>query len=475
MNSVTRRKPRATTYVLALGACAGLLLPLAAQPVWAATDAPDRTLSGAGNGVSSFLDDVDFETPGIHTYTVPAGVTTLQLLAAGGAGGDTCVAGGFGTQVLGDLVVQSGDVLTITVGGRGGTATRSAAGAAIAEGGFNGGGDSTISRNKLGVTVAGGGGATEIRLKKAANGGSKPESLLLIAGGGGGAGACFTNDGKTTPGGFGGANADGKSGANLRSGTGPTQVDDESGEQVDDTIEATGTYFGGKGGRVGKSKSDIGGSATEGGGGGGGVVGGTAGSAGDHSSSNAMKDMNAGAGGGGAGTSAYSEFLLSPQVETTALRDGGRVSISPVAAQSDTILLGDSFSERQHALFATSFSGTGFEAGVSRRYTGHGDPMKSDNFRYNSGISAPETGTITVTITETYPGGSLVKRNYGVYFNNTLVHTRNASSSVAGVLTYEFTVDASRFAHDSTLKVMVMNIVNSKTDASIHSIQVRVD
>ena len=77
-----------------------------------------------------------------QTYTVPAGVVTLQLDAIGGQGGGGAgnppfSASGRGGRVQATLSVTPGEVLTIQVGGSGGS-TATSAGSSPA--GYNGGG-----------------------------------------------------------------------------------------------------------------------------------------------------------------------------------------------------------------------------------------------------------------------------------------------------------------------------------------------
>lgn len=93
-------------------------------------------------------------TGGEQTFTVPAGVTTLHLVAIGGAGGSSAVLGGAAAQVTGDLAVTPGEILYIEVGGKGKDGVSGAAGSF--NGGAPGGGG--------GVSPAGGGGgASDVR------------------------------------------------------------------------------------------------------------------------------------------------------------------------------------------------------------------------------------------------------------------------------------------------------------------------
>lgn len=99
------------------------------------------------------------------SWTVPAGVTTIQVDAKGASGsgysasGQTSRSGGKGGRLQASIPVTSGEVLVIKVGGQGGNSSS-----------YNGGGLGRYS----------GGGATEIRRTN--------NTLLAIVGGGGGAG-----------------------------------------------------------------------------------------------------------------------------------------------------------------------------------------------------------------------------------------------------------------------------------------------
>ena len=111
-------------------------------------------------------------TGAVQSFTVPAGVTKLQVTADGGNGRATRWFQGeedsVGGRVTATLSVTPGDELDIYVGGAGGDGT----------GGFNGGGGVPGGDG----TAGGGGGATDVRT---AGGGSADR--LVVAGGGGGA------------------------------------------------------------------------------------------------------------------------------------------------------------------------------------------------------------------------------------------------------------------------------------------------
>ncbi|QHJ07970.1 tail fiber domain-containing protein [Hymenobacter busanensis] len=130
-------------------------------------------------------------TGGTQTWTVPAGVTSLQVDMAGAQGRyfvprcGNCAAPGLGGRVQGTLAVQPGQVLTIEVGGA------VVNGSGWQNGGYNGGGSGSYP----------GGGATDIRI-----GGTGLSNRVLVAGGGGGG---FSTTG---PGGAGGGLTGGSAG-----------------------------------------------------------------------------------------------------------------------------------------------------------------------------------------------------------------------------------------------------------------------
>ena len=112
-----------------------------------------------------------------ETYPVPAGVYRLAVVATGGSGGGN-YGGGLGAVGQATLTVVPGEMLTVVVGGQGG----SFLGSGLVPGGYNGGGESIIG--------GGGGGATELRRDRATGNTGDwfgNRNALLVAGGGGGA------------------------------------------------------------------------------------------------------------------------------------------------------------------------------------------------------------------------------------------------------------------------------------------------
>jgi hypothetical protein len=114
-----------------------------------------------------------------QTFTVPAGVSSIQVLAIGGHGGNGGkggAAGGAAAEVQGELSVKSGTVLYVEVGGEGVSGR-----GPLHAGGFNGGA----------AGAGGGGGASDVRTA-ARSTGLSPDTRLIVAGGGGGAGMTGT-------------------------------------------------------------------------------------------------------------------------------------------------------------------------------------------------------------------------------------------------------------------------------------------
>jgi hypothetical protein len=207
-------------------------------------------------------------------FVVPAGVTTVHVLAVGGGGGPGFGPGG-GTagapaEVSGSVEVFPGQTLYVEVGGTG-------IGAEVfGSEAFNGG-------SYGGEGAGGGGGASDVRLAPRPTP-DAPASLfsrLIVAGGGGGGGA-----GKGgTIGGAGGAA--GATGGAASTGKGPGGTAG--------TEEAGGTGCGGLcNGKLGSgTQGSVETAGTKGGGGGGGLFGGGGGE------SNGMEESGGGGGGGG--------------------------------------------------------------------------------------------------------------------------------------------------------------------------------
>ena len=213
-------------------------------------DSDQGTLTITINGVD-IPAPITFSFTGANqTFTVPECIAVIQVVALGASGGigrngSITHSGGQGGRSTGNLTVTPGEMLTIIVGGQGGTVSPSR----FAGGG--GGGRSEVLRGTDRLIVAGGGGGGGISILEASIGGT----------GGGSSGG----NGGGSDGGTGGSGGSGSNGSNGN-GNG---------------IGGSGGFGGGgNGGNIG------------GGGGGGGFGGGLGGSG------------NNGGGGGGGGLAA---------------------------------------------------------------------------------------------------------------------------------------------------------------------------
>jgi hypothetical protein len=142
-------------------------------------------LAGAG---SALAETMTFSYTGKEQeFKVPAGVTSVKVVAVGGAGGiggsveGTAGAGGLGAVASGNLGVTPGQTLYVEVGGSGESGQEPSKGT----GGFNGGGSGS---QNFGVEDlgGGGGGASDVRTESRTEAKTLESRLLIAAGGGGG-------------------------------------------------------------------------------------------------------------------------------------------------------------------------------------------------------------------------------------------------------------------------------------------------
>jgi hypothetical protein len=177
------------------------------------------TVNGALTGLTVFS-----HTGADQSYTVPVGITSINITmwGAGGGGFSTSFAGGAGAFIQGTLSVTPGQVLTIIVGG--GSASTYGGGGTEASGGGRGGGRSSIK-------TAGG---TEI---------------VIVGGGGGGAAQNGGGHANFSPTINGGAGFRGREGSPPVAGAGGTQTAGGAGGAG---VATSGSYLvGGAGGRNG--------------------------------------------------------------------------------------------------------------------------------------------------------------------------------------------------------------------------------
>jgi hypothetical protein len=131
-------------------------------------------------------DTVVFSSTGSEQpFTVPAGVTSIHVVAIGAPGGASgSYVGGLGAQATADLAVTPGEGLDVEVGAKGGDGGTYGAGGA---GGFNGGGGGGPGEEGIPqLSGGGGGGASDVRTVPGGQPGSLASRLIVAAAGGGG-------------------------------------------------------------------------------------------------------------------------------------------------------------------------------------------------------------------------------------------------------------------------------------------------
>ncbi len=265
-------------------------------------------LAPSAGAVACLTGSADFSFTGAEDcYTVPAGVTSLSVVAVGAHGGDggasgsgqTPGNGADGARVSGLVAVTPGQTLYVAVGGHGnaGGGASSSGGAGGFNGGFSGGGfpDDTESSG------GGGGGGSDIRTCSRTVGscegvGDSLASRLLVAGGGGGGGSAVPSSSGGTGGGSSqagdsGDDASGGDRPGLGGGAGAASAGGAAGARGSGCALGPDSTAGSLGG------GGVGGYQVSGGGGGGGGLYGGGGGGGGCGS------PFAGGGGGGGGSS----------------------------------------------------------------------------------------------------------------------------------------------------------------------------
>ncbi|HTU76761.1 MAG TPA: RICIN domain-containing protein [Trebonia sp.] len=244
------------------------------------------TSPASADTVSAPTQTVSFTTVGEHAFAVPLGLTSIHVVAIGGAGGSGYVPGGLGARVEADVRVSPGSTIYAEVGGNG--ASTDLRQNEIAAGGANGGESGGAWQTdgwaqQLGVlpdSGAGGGGASDLQTCPVAS--CQPidagsGALLLVAGGGGGAGAQSQGGDGGTPTGGNAIPGTGDPLANMEIGRGAT--DTQAGTSLENVANFgewehcpgdSGDSFGGGGGGGGYYCGGGGAIVEESGGGGGG-------------------------------------------------------------------------------------------------------------------------------------------------------------------------------------------------------------
>lgn len=116
--------------------------------MWAATAVFGASLAACGASPTALAPhSVDFPAKKRHTetfqytgkeqhFTVPSGITSVKIIAAGASGGGNPSGNGNGGLMQATIPVTPGEKLAVFVGGAGGTSTHGSAGSS----GYNGGG-----------------------------------------------------------------------------------------------------------------------------------------------------------------------------------------------------------------------------------------------------------------------------------------------------------------------------------------------
>jgi hypothetical protein len=243
-----------------------------------------------------------FTSAGQYTFTVPVGVTSLDVTAVGAAGGACGPSGGRGASVAASVTVVPGEQLAVGVGAAGSNGCSPS----FAAGGAGGGASGGVPNGGAG-NGAGGGGASVVSGPLISPGFT---SYLVVAGGGGGAGA-----------GTAGGDA-GSPGANASSGATGGGAGTSGGGGTGGTPCSIGSA--GSNGTAGVGGAGGNGPLTGGGGGGGGYFGGGGGGG-----ASGVCSISSGGGGGG------SSFVAQGSLTAPPTSDPAGVSITYDAPTAD--------------------------------------------------------------------------------------------------------------------------------------------
>lgn len=285
-------RSQAALFSVTLGLSAAVALIPAAQADAALSSLPSNCVE---SGTAGLTVTCTFSFTGANqSFTVPVGVKSLDVKAvgaAGGAGGLSGGGGGQGASVEDTAVsVTPGQVLTVVVGGKGGSGGDTLGGAGGVPGAGGPAGDYPTAHPQAEGDGGGGGGYSG--LLNASN------PLVIAAAGGGGGGFDTGGHGGAGGGGAGGNGIEGRGGGGATGTAGGTAG---SAQTSCGTAGQTGASL--AGGMGGNTEALV---ASSGGGGGGGYYGGGGGGAGCIS------------GGGGGGGSNFGVGTLTNVSNTSA-------------------------------------------------------------------------------------------------------------------------------------------------------------
>ena len=322
-------------------------------------------------------------------FSVPAGVSSIDLTASGGSGGSGASAGP-GAQITETVPVSPGDTLVVELGGQGGDggvqgplsqSPQGGAGGLSSGDGMNGGPGGSTNYLVDGNAGAGGGGGTEV--VDATTG-----AILVVAGGGGGYGGTSQNQ---SSGGGGGA-VD-----SLYRSTGGNGYSNYGSGGAGGLGAATGLPAGAGGG------TPMTGTLSGGGGGGGGGYHGAGGGGGGNGGAGGGWAAYEGGGGGGGGGDSYTPSMATDIAKGDNLSGNGVVTVSWTAPKVST---------------TTSLSVSPSSVTVGQSYTlsatvtGGGPVPPTGSVRFTSAGGATAVGTLSggtpdvATATVTAPDSS---------------------------------------------------------------------
>ena len=297
-----------------------------------------RSVVGDGQEVHDFA-----YTGSEQSYTIPAGVSRVQLEVWGAQGGEgsydyLSADPGRGGYATGILNVTAGDVLNIYVGGQGQHGLVGTQGAPVM-GGFNGGGNSGYNGSSNYDNGGGsGGGATDVRINS-----TSLYARAIVAGGGGGGGNSWENTAATGGAGGGENGVNGVSGGSAGAAPGTSDWGSPGGGGTINAGGVAGSYGGytGTAGSFGLGGNGYTGSTySAGGGGGGGWYGGGPGSQGN----------SAGSGGGGGGSGyVYTASTASNYPAGCLLNSSNYLTETQNIAGTESFLSPEGIAETGHA------------------------------------------------------------------------------------------------------------------------------
>lgn len=347
------------------------------------------TITGMFGVSSLFGQDTLNHTGATEAYIIPDGVSRVQIEVWGGQAEAVTLdfiegsIGGLGGYAKGELLVSSGDVLNVYVGGQGENGA----------GGWNGGGTGGAAEVGEGGTsgfAGSGGGASDVRID-----GADLTNRVIVAGGGGGGGRDYVN-GSCLPCGTGG---------NGGNGGGILGLDgDDPGDLIYDIYYNLGAGASGgtdlEGGAAGAGTEGVDGLpgvlgigavginglyGTAGGGGGGGYYGGGSGAS--------PGDGSGAAGGGGAGGSSYIGGVLDGAI-TAGLREGHGMVVITLICEAAIVMTATATDELAGMDGAINLDISGGDGS----YTFDWDTDETDDFDDNEDLFGLASGSYIVSI-----------------------------------------------------------------------------